>query len=174
MDKAYRIARTTLEWYDRRPECTRLVTEIVERRHDALTLRVVDFFVTRYAQANRVVIPDPSSPGDFLDVFGSYKDSLRCYHKRLFDPFNRIPCGATNAGRKADGGVWLVFAGHRDDPKAGAETATFRKVPALKQLVFFKWAIASGVLGYIEKHVLEVDAAMKSQKGRRRIGPTTF
>ena len=48
-----------------------------------LSLRIIDWFVTNYSRMNNVIY------GENFNVYNDYKNQLRAFSKKLFDPFCR-------------------------------------------------------------------------------------
>lgn len=89
----------------------------------AISLRLIDFFVTNYCRKN--FISYPHNGQEFL-VYVSYKSQLKAYSKQFFDP---------NCRRER-----IVFQIHGYEP--------FRTT--VGQLNFFRWAFESRLLDYIQ------------------------
>ena len=53
-----------------------------------ISLRVLDYFVTNYSKVNETKIM--LDKDIYLNVFQDYKNKLKSYNKRFFDPFCRI------------------------------------------------------------------------------------
>jgi hypothetical protein len=112
-----------------------------------ISLRVIDWFVTNYSREHDVSYVNAAT-GRTFNVHKEYKTRLKSYTKRQFDPFcrrNRINF------YYSEGAVVLTTVG---------------------QLNFFKWAIENHVLEYIEKHLPEIEKAMRkfvrAQRDERR------
>lgn len=99
-----------------------------------LSLRILDWLVTNYAKKNNVVYVLPD--GIVFNVFLSYKNQLRAYSKKFFDPFCR---------RER-----LEFE--------DADGRPFHTTPG--QLNFFKWAIQNEVVAYGLRHAEAIEADM--------------
>src|SRR6266566_4305166 len=59
---------------------------------DQISLRILDWYVTRYAKKhmeNIDSIEDLAGSGDCFDVHINYKAQLKSYKKKYFDPFRR-------------------------------------------------------------------------------------
>ncbi len=91
----------------------------------AISLRLIDFFVTNYCRKN--FISYPLNGQEFL-VYVSYKSQLKAYSKQFFDP---------NCRRER-----IVFQIQGYEP--------FRTT--VGQLNFFRWAFESRLLDYIQEH----------------------
>jgi hypothetical protein len=59
----------------------------VARSEYAVSLRLLDWLITNYSKKHRVfVTPEGGVP---ISVFNSYKDNLKFYRRKCFDPFKR-------------------------------------------------------------------------------------
>lgn len=119
-----------------------------------VSLRIIDWFVTNYAkQYYTVYLMDDT--GSRFKVYDEYKQKLRAYSKRRFDPFCRweriqIPDGAGNM----------------------IETT-------IGQMNFFKWAIENHILDFIhanydsiEKDMITRNSSTKHRNGSMRSDTT--
>ena len=98
------------------------------------SLRIIDWFVTNYAKD--LTYTNPANDQPFL-VYDNYKSQLRAYSKRQFDPF----CRRTR--------ITFYYTPHD------------KIITTVGQLNFFRWAIANGVIQYIEENIQHIDMAMK-------------
>lgn len=89
-----------------------------------VSLRLVDWLITNYSKSKNVVYYVKGTP---FNVHQSYKNMLKAYSKRLFDPFRR------------HGRILLEHDGRV------LETT-------VAQLSFFRWAIENDVLKYANEH----------------------
>lgn len=127
--------------------------EIVEllKGTSEVSLRLVDWFVTNYSKNNSTSYILNSQ--EFV-VYMNYKNQLKAYSKKLFDPFCR---------RER---ISFQIPGHE------AFLTTVGK------LNFFRWALEKGILEYIKGHQTEIEkdmnAAMREQaKVRSGTTPNT-
>ena len=98
-----------------------------------LSLRLIDWFVTKYCRNNNTeYIWDKKN----FNVFNSYKSQLKAYSKKQMDPFCR------------NKRVFLKSQGHCLETTCG-------------QMNFFKWAIENGILKYVVENYRKIDSAMK-------------
>jgi hypothetical protein len=137
-----------LEFYKKEDHMERLMKII--NGESAVSLRIIDWFVTNFAKKNFTVYSIPAKNRcstvingeenmERFKVFHHYKLELKAYSKVRFDPFSRreritIPythdtCLQTTIG----------------------------------QLNFFKWAIENQVLEYIENNYDEIETDMNSR-----------
>lgn len=114
-------------FYSNHPEINKVLTYL---SGDApLSLRIIDWFVTKYSRKNFVRYTVNGQ--DFL-VYLSYKGQLKAYSKQYFDP---------NCRRER-----IMFK----IPGQEQFTTTIGK------LNFFRWALESKILDYIEAHEEEI------------------
>lgn len=112
-----------------------------------ISLRIVDWFVTNYAKKYYTVYEIPKIIGGEpslseitrFKVYNDYKLKLKAYAKKNFDPFCRweritIPYDMDNYMETTIG-----------------------------QLNFFKWAIESKIIEYIQSHYLEIEGDMNNR-----------
>ena len=122
-------------------ECTEnqinKMLDIINKESD-ISLRILDWFVTRYSK-KRIDIDLGTS--DVFDVHISYKAQLKSYKKTYFDPFRR---------RKK-----FYYNYDKVNNKKNVYTT-------LGQLNFFRWAISNNIIDYVEKNLNQLTKAMNS------------
>ena len=94
-----------------------------------LSLRIIDWFVTKYSR--KCFIRYPLNGQEFL-VYLSYKGQLKAYSKQYFDP---------NCRRER-----IMFKIPAHDPF----------MTTIGKLNFFRWALETKILDYIEDHQDEI------------------
>jgi hypothetical protein len=94
-----------------------------------LSLRIIDWFVTKYSRKSFVRY---NLNGKEFIVYLSYKGQLKAYSKQYFDP---------NCRRER-----IMFSIGNGEPF----------VTTIGKLNFFRWALQSNVLDYIEEHEDEI------------------
>jgi hypothetical protein len=104
-----------------------------------ISLRIVDWFVTNYAKQFYTLIHNPD---ERFKVYLSYKQKLKAYSKKRFDPFCRWDR------------ITLPYGPPTDN--TAIETT-------IGQLNFFKWALENEVITYIDEHYAEIEADMISR-----------
>jgi hypothetical protein len=114
-------------FYSNHPEINKVLTYLSGEA--PLSLRIIDWFVTKYSRKNFVRYTVNGQ--DFL-VYLSYKGQLKAYSKQYFDP---------NCRRER-----IMFK----IPGQEQFTTTIGK------LNFFRWALESKILDYIEAHEEEI------------------
>jgi hypothetical protein len=115
------------KFYSSHPEIDKVITYL--NGEAQLSLRIIDWFVTKYSRKNFVRYP--LNGQEFL-VYLSYKGQLKAYSKQYFDP---------NCRRER---IMFKIPGHE------SFTTTIGK------LNFFRWALESNILNYIEEHEEEI------------------
>jgi len=105
-----------------------------------ISLRVIDWFVTNYSKKNNIYYNLKCKEGNIKPffVYLDYKQQLKGYSKKKFDPFCR---------RER-----INFFDHNNNK---IETT-------VGQLNFFKWAIQKGILKYIEINLEDVEKDMNN------------
>lgn len=124
------------------------MVNIIEKNSD-ISLRILDWFVTKYTKKKINIIIDNEEVKEF-DVHISYKGQLKSFKKKIFDPFKRKePCK-------------FNFAWDPEDP-------TKKVTTTLAQLNFFKWAITNKIIDYVEANLIQITKAMnQSNKDDRK------
>jgi hypothetical protein len=100
-----------------------------------LSLRIIDWFVTKYSRKSFVRYP--LNGQDFL-VYLSYKGQLKAYSKQYFDP---------NCRRER---IMFKIPGQE------------QFMTTIGKLNFFRWALESHILDYIEAHEEEIRTGYNS------------
>ena len=140
------LMKSLLDFYSN-TEHTQQMKKIINGE-TRISLRIVDWFVTNFAKKNYTVyeLRDFKGRASRFKVYNDYKLKLKAYSKRRFDPFCRweritIPYG----------------------PQQFMETT-------IGQLNFFKWAIESNVIQYIERNydAIESDMNNRNSTAKRR------
>jgi hypothetical protein len=125
------IIKRLQDFYSK-PGCIEVLVPIV-KGESAISLRLVDYFVTNYAKKNNTSYVHKDK--QFL-VYFHYKRELKANSKRLFDPFCR---------RER-----ILFQTRGIDPF----------ITTVGQLNFFCWAIERGIVEYIEANRITIENDM--------------
>jgi len=134
-----------------------ILKTIVEQR-SVLSLRLFDWFITNYSKNNNIHY---SISENLFNVHIDYKNQLRAFSKKQFDPFCR---------RER---IWLVL-----DPKT-SKILEYSKikpdnveptlVSTVGQLNFFRWAIKFNVASYILKHHEDIEKDMTDCNKNKKV-----
>lgn len=103
-----------------------------------ISLRIIDWFVTNYAKKNYTIIQNGT---ERFKVHLGYKQKLKAYNKKKFDPFCR----------------WERITVPYD------ETGETLIETTIGQLNFFKWALEHKIIDYIEEHYDEIEKDMMNR-----------
>jgi hypothetical protein len=126
-DRSQKILTSLMKYYSDH-EKLNLMQRIISAQSSSnkMSLRLVDWLVTNYSKSHNVVYYVNKMP---FNMHQSYKNMLRAYSKKLFDPFRRHKRVYLNGGDTQSNTIGVV------------ETT-------VAQLTFFKWAIENDVLKY--------------------------
>ena len=122
------------------------INEIVEllKGTGEISLRLIDWFVTNYSKTHNTSY---ILAGQEFAVYMNYKNQLKAYSKKLFDPFCR---------RER-----ILFQVPQHEPF----------LTTVGKLNFFRWALEKGILDHIKTHQQDIEkemnAAMKEQTKAR-------
>lgn len=162
-DRSQKILTSLMKYY-KDPEKLNMMQQIISAQSSSnkVSLRLVDWLVTNYSKSHNVVYYVNKMP---FNMHQSYKNMLRAYSKKLFDPFRRHKR------------VYLNGDNH-DNINGVIETT-------VAQLTFFKWAIENDVLKYAYENRKTIkddmdkntrcrsDESSESQQKRKEMYKTT-
>ena len=120
-------------FYANQPEIDKVLTYL--NGEAPLSLRIIDWFVTKYSRKSFVRYP--LNGQEFL-VYLSYKGQLKAYSKQYFDP---------NCRRER-----IMFTIPNHEPF----------MTTIGKLNFFRWALESNILEYMEAHEEEIRSGYNS------------
>jgi hypothetical protein len=102
-----------------------------------ISIRLIDYFVTKYSKKNKINCK--ISEDNVINIYQSYKQQLKAFQKKNFDPFARgirIPYFVED--------VWIITT--------------------IGQLNFFKWFISKNILEYVNKNKDSIEFDMNKNK----------
>lgn len=140
------LMRNLMEFYENRAHLHRMM-RIIDG-HSKISLRIVDWFVTNFAKQHNTSYDLPSEggcDGARFNVYLDYKLKLKAYTKRRLDPFCRF------------NRISIPY-----DSESCMETT-------IGQLNFFKWAIETRILDYIESHYDDIEDDMNTRNSTSRV-----
>lgn len=120
-----------LDYYENKINMDTFVEILHER--SLVSLRMIDWFVTKYAKSNRIQYEVDGKP---FCIFNNYKAQLKAYSKKSIDPFCR-----------------------RDRIKLSKHNHVI--ITTLGQMNFFRWAIENHILKYIYENYEILEKNMK-------------
>jgi hypothetical protein len=116
-----------------------------------VSLRVLDWFVTNYSKIYDINLMIKKNR-DLIkfSVYQDYKNKLKSYNKRFFDPFCRQ--NKKNLTNK------IAFKYNEDK----------YIVTTIGQLNFFRWAIRNNVINYVEEHLELINNHMNNNNYKKK------
>lgn len=127
-----------------------------------LSLRLLDWLVTNYSKKYNITYPINHS-GDiiYFNIYLDYKNQLKAYSKKFFDPFCRQKRLIINTNTFR----WREY----NDSISDSEIVT-----TVGQLNFFRWFIENKILDYALSNIHLIDADMIhtmscKKKGKRTV-----
>ncbi len=107
-----------------------------------MSIRLIDYFVTKYSKNNKITYKlndDNTNKEQLFNIYTSYKQQLKAYQKKHFDPFSR---------------------GDRIPYFLGEHCI----ITTIGQLNFFKWLISKKVYDYIKDNFDKIQNEMNNKK----------
>lgn len=127
------LQATLIKFFSVQQNMERLLPII--NRTSPISLRLLDYFCVNYSRSTNVVY---MTKDKYFDVHSSYKNQLKTFSKKQFDPFRR--------------NTRLTI--HRSETGEKFDTT-------LGQLCFFRWCLTHDILDYIQKNIGAVSDEMK-------------
>jgi len=110
--------------------------KIIEGESSSISLRLLEWFVTKYSKKNLMV----KNMEECFDIYIDYKSELLSYNKIYFDPFRR---------KKKFIHKFIL------------EKNIIKKIKTtIGQLQFFRWAIQNKIIDYVEEKREELEKEM--------------
>ena len=97
-----------------------------------ISIRLIDYFVTKYSKIHKISY---KYDNETINIFTSYKQQLKAFQKKHFDPFSR---------------------GERIPYFMGSDCV----ITTIGQLNFFRWFISKNILNYITTNQLAIENNM--------------
>jgi len=130
-----------------------------------LSLRLLDWLVTNYSKKYNIIYPLLNSSGEtaYFNIYLDYKNQLKAYSKKFFDPFCRQKRIIVDINTLK----WKIF---KDNSEIGKKEI----VTTVGQLNFFRWFIENKVIEYALSNVKLIDNDMmvtisSKKKGKRSV-----
>lgn len=121
------------------PEILLKIINIIEEQDNRISLRFIEWFVTKYCNKIPIVL-------NGQNVYGQYKNKLKTHSKLFFDPFHR--------------GLSVEFE---------FETVHKTVKSSYGQLLFFLWLIEDQILNYIDQNYDKLKLAMKEDNTNNKM-----
>lgn len=127
-----------------------ILTNIITQKN-ILSLRILDWLVTNYAKKyNTVYKINKNSTEINFNIYLDYKNQLKAYSKKYFDPFcrrERVLINTTDLS-------WVYL---NDNKKKCNDNEL---ITTVGQLNFFKWFIENNVLNFAIENIEKIDKDM--------------
>ena len=94
-----------------------------------LKIIIIEYFITNYSKKHQIIIK--RSNNDFFYINDEYKNQLKSFNKKFFDPYKR------NNKFELEHNKQII-------------------ITTVGQMNFFKWAIENQIIDYIEEHYKEI------------------
>jgi|TARA_Y100000389_G_C17415110_1_gene493227 hypothetical protein len=128
-----------------------------------LSLRLLDWLVTNYSKKYNIVYPLQSNSDTFyFNIYLDYKNQLKAYSKKFFDPFCR---------QKR---LIIDINTFKWKPYTAEEIITTKDiVTTVGQLNFFRWFIENKVIDYALNNIELIDVDMMTTNNAKKKGKRT-
>ena len=138
MSNRSKVLLQSLREYYKNEDHLKCLTNIVNTSNNdtkKVSLRLVDWLVTNFSKSKNIMYYVDNQP---FNMHQSYKDMLKAYSKKMFDPFRRHVRTYLECPLYPNGILETTVA----------------------QLTFFKWSIDNKVIEYAYKHRNEIKTHM--------------
>ena len=120
---------------------------------NTLSLRILDWLVTNYSKKYNVVYKIKNNNTEInFNIYLDYKNQLKAYSKKYFDPFCRRERIIINTKDLS----WKL----EDNIKDKKNIQNYELITTVGQLNFFKWFIENNVLNYAIENIEYIDKDM--------------
>ena len=151
------LMKSLLGFYNANPKQNVKVLRTIVEQKSVISLRLLEWFVTNFAKQNNVIYKTQASA--IFNVYIDYKNQLRAYSKKMFDPF----CRRQRLFLTVDPETHRIVDYTDKEPKS---IPSDMLVTTTGQLNFFRWAIENNVASYVLKNqeCIESDMAQRYVK----------
>ena len=118
--------------------CCGVLVPMVTQTMD-ISLRMIDWLLVNWAKKNKILTRTPDGK-EVINIYSTYKDHLKHYRRKLFDPFRRRE---------------RIFFSHPRDQSSILSTT-------VGQLNFTFWALKYGIFDTCRKHLHAIETDMVS------------
>tara|TARA_B100000085_G_C18421959_1_gene463078 strand:+ start:197 stop:751 length:555 start_codon:yes stop_codon:yes gene_type:complete len=127
-----------------------------------LSLRLLDWLVTNYSKKYNIIYPLMNSNEKiYFNIYLDYKNQLKAYSKKFFDPFCRQKRLIINT-------TTFKWREYFDE-----ETCDQEIITTVGQLNFFRWFIENKILDYALANIRLIDADMINTMASKKKGKRT-
>jgi|TARA_B110000211_G_C14023699_1_gene528829 hypothetical protein len=130
------LMNSLIQYYNKKENIDKLLT--IFKETSPISLRVIDWFVTNYSKKNKItfIINNNFYKNKLFNVYDEYKQQLKGYSKKQFDPFCR---------RER-----IKFCYNENN----------HILTTVGQLNFFRWANENKIIEYIKNNLKDIETDM--------------
>uniref|UniRef100_A0A6C0KBV6 Uncharacterized protein n=1 Tax=viral metagenome TaxID=1070528 RepID=A0A6C0KBV6_9ZZZZ len=150
MDSKQRLLlNSLLEFYNSNSDRNVGILKTIIEQRSIISLRLLDWLTTNYSKQHNIFY---NVHGDLFNLHNEYKNQLKAYSKKLFDPFCRrhriyLQLGSSNK-------IENVY--HSLSEASGTNVI----ITTVGQMNFFRWAIKYNVANYTVKNHSSIESDM--------------
>ena len=137
-----------------------ILTCIITQKN-ILSLRILDWLVTNYAKKYNIVFSNKNNQN--FNVYLDYKNQLKAYSKKYFDPFCRRERIIINVSDLS----WKLLSDNDKSNKCEKNEL----ITTVGQLNFFKWFIENDVMLYAINNIQKIDNDMMQTLEKSKSSP---
>lgn len=131
-----------------------ILTNIITQKN-ILSLRILDWLVTNYAKKyNIVYLLEKNGITTNFNIYLDYKNQLKAYSKKYFDPFCRRERILINIKDL----TWTFLENEKNEDNI--KNSNEELITTVGQLNFFKWFIENNVITYAIENIENIDKDM--------------
>ena len=131
-----------------------ILTNIITQKN-ILSLRILDWLVTNYAKKYNVVyLLEKNGTITNFNIYLDYKNQLKAYSKKYFDPFCRHERILINIKDL----TWTFLENEKNEDNI--KNSNEELITTVGQLNFFKWFIENNVITYAIENIENIDKDM--------------
>ncbi len=142
-------------------------------QNNPLSLRLIDWLVTNYSKKYNIIYPINKKGEDviYFNIYLDYKNQLKAYSKKFFDPF----CRQKRIIIDCETFLWKEYS-EPDFDSTNDSTNILNKnnfvITTVGQLNFFRWFLENKIFEYAIANIKLIDFDMSSvfinkKKGKR-------
>lgn len=136
-----------------------LFSDIINQK-TPLSLRLLDWLVTNYSKKYNITYPlKYNSETIYFNIYVDYKNQLKAYSKKFFDPF----CRQKRLVIDSNTFKWRTYTSEEDITRKDIVTT-------VGQLNFFRWFIENKVMDYALCNVELIDSDMMATVNSKKRG----
>lgn len=145
------LLSSLLKFYEEDAQYLTILSKIAGQK-TSISLREMDYTITNYGNKNKTVYKLKN--GSMFNMYLEYKNQLKAYSKKFFDPFCR---------RER---IFIEFEGLGITTLKDSEVSVFKErtngiVTTVGQLNFFRWAITNEVIDFCFNNKAKIDQEME-------------